>query len=109
MEVKKTPLESPGANARSDCHAWGAHPIYHALAGLAGIRPAAPGYSKVEVAPSPGGLSFVRARAPHPKGCVAVDLRFGGADASGTVTLPDGVEGVFRWNGTERQIGRAHV
>lgn len=100
----KTPLESPGANARSDCHAWGAHPIYHALAGLAGIRPAALDYSKIEVAPCPGGLSFVRARAPHPKGTVAVDLNFEGTGATGTVTLPEGVEGVFKWNGTERQL-----
>ena len=65
----KTPLESPGADARSDCHAWGAHPIYHALSGLAGIRPAAMGYSKVEIAPCPGDLSFIRARAPHPRIC----------------------------------------
>ena len=100
----KTPLESPGANARSDCHAWGAHPIYHALSGLAGIRPAAPGYSKVEIAPCPGGLSFIRARAPHPQGAVAVSLRFDGSDVAGTVTLPEDVEGVFRWNGTERPL-----
>ena len=100
----KTPLESPGANARSDCHAWGAHPIYHAIAGLAGIRPAALDYSKIEIAPCPGGLSFVRACAPHPKGKVAVDLRFFGAGAAGTVTLPDGVEGVFRWDGAERPL-----
>ena len=79
----------------------GAHPIYHALAGLAGIRPAALDYSKIEIAPCPGGLSFVRARAAHPKGKVAVDLHFEGAGAAGTVTLPEGVEGVFRWNGTE--------
>ena len=100
----KTPLESPGANARSDCHAWGAHPIYHALTGLAGIRPAALGYSKVEIAPSPGGLSFVRAHAPHPKGDIAVDLRFDGADAAGTVTLPEGIDGIFKWGGAERPL-----
>ena len=72
------------------------------ITGLAGIRPAALDYSKIEVAPCSGGLSFVRACAPHPKGKVAVDLRFEGTGAAGTVTLPEGVEGTFRWNGTER-------
>ena len=100
----KTPLESPGANARSDCHAWGAHPIYHALAGLAGIRPAALDYVKIEIAPCPGGLSFIKANAPHPKGPVAVDLHFEGAGAVGAVTLPEGVEGVFRWKDVEQSL-----
>ena len=100
----KTPLESPGANARSDCHAWGAHPIYHALSGLAGIRPAALDYSKVVVAPCPGGLSFIRAHAPHPQGEVVVDLRFDGTGVSGTVTLPHDVDGIFKWCGIERPL-----
>ena len=100
----KTPLESPGANARSDCHAWGAHPIYHALSGLAGIRPAALDYSKVVVAPCPGGLSFIRAHAPHPQGEIVVDLLFDGTDVSGTVTLPHGVGGIFKWGGREKPL-----
>ena len=100
----KTPLESPGANARSDCHAWGAHPIYHALSGLAGIRPAALDYSKVVVAPCPGGLSFIRAHAPHPQGEVVIDLRFDGTGVSGTVTLPHDVDGIFKWGGVERPL-----
>ncbi len=100
----KAPLESPGANARSDCHAWGAHPIYHVLSGIAGIRPAALGYSKVVVAPCPGGLSFVRARAPHPKGEIAVDLSFEGTGVAGSVTLPHDVDGTFRWKGAEKPL-----
>ena len=100
----KAPLESPGAKARSDCHAWGAHPIYHVLSGLAGIRPAALGYSKVVVAPCPGGLSFVRAQAPHPQGEIAVDLRFDGTGVAGTVTLPHGVDGTFKWRGAEKPL-----
>lgn len=100
----KTPLESPGAKARSDCHAWGAHPIYHALTGLAGIRPGASGYETVLVEPCPGGLSFIKATSPHPKGSVSVDLRFSGGDVAGSVTLPAGVRGVFRWKGEVRPL-----
>ena len=34
---------------RSDCHAWGAHPLYHMFASLLGIRPAAPGFRSVTI------------------------------------------------------------
>ena len=36
----KTMLEMPEPS-RSDCHAWAAHPVYHYLASILGIRPAA--------------------------------------------------------------------
>jgi hypothetical protein len=35
----KTTLESPEPS-RSDCHGWGAHPMYHYFATILGIRPA---------------------------------------------------------------------
>ena len=100
----KTPLESPG-NARSDCHAWGSHPIYHALTGLAGIRSGGVGFKSVEVRPSPGPLSFVRAKVPHPNGGdVSVDLRFEDGKAVGTVSLPEGLPGTFVWKGEARSL-----
>lgn len=95
----KTPLEAPGG-ARSDCHAWGAHPLYHLNAGVAGIRPDAPFFAKVRIAPQPGMLRCVQARTPHPGGgLVAVDLTFEGDRASGSVTLPGELTGTFVWNG----------
>ena len=100
----KTPMEAPGARGRSDCHAWGAHPLYHLQTGIAGIRPAANGFAKVLVAPQPGGLKFVKASMPTPKGNVSVDLRFDDGTARGTVTLPAGLPGTFRWKGVEKTL-----
>jgi hypothetical protein len=109
----KTPLEAPGLRARSDCHAWGSHPIYHLLTGVAGIKPAADGFAAVRIAPQPGGLKWLKASMPTPKGMVAVDLRFEDDRATGTITLPDGLPGTFAWKGLTRplqaglnQIGR---
>ena len=95
----KTPLEAPGVRARSDCHAWGSHPIYHLLVGVAGIRPASDGFGSVVVAPQPGGLKWIRASMPTPKGMVSVDLDFSGAGPTGVVTLPEGLPGEFVWKG----------
>ena len=83
--------------SRSDCHAWGAHPIWFMQTGLAGIKPAAPFFAKVRVAPCPGGLKSLKATHPHPKGWIEVDLKFDGDKATGTVVTP--VPGTFEFGG----------
>jgi hypothetical protein len=83
--------------SRSDCHAWGAHPIWFMQTGLAGIKPAAPFFEKVRVAPCPGGLKSLKATHPHPKGWIEVDLKFDGDKATGMVVTP--VSGVFEFGG----------
>lgn len=99
-----TPLEGPGRHARSDCHAWGSHPIYHLLTGVAGMRPASSGFSSLLVAPQPGGLKTVKASMPTPKGMASVDLRFDGGKASGTVNVPQGMPAKFVWAGAETEL-----
>ena len=87
---------------RSDCHAFGAHPLFHFHAGLAGVTPAAPRFAKIRVAPRPGHLRSIRARTPHPRGFVATEFAFApDGSVSGAVTLPETVMGVFVWNGKE--------
>ncbi len=100
----KTPLESPGERARSDCHAWGSHPIYHLLTGVAGITPAADGFAAVRVAPQPAGLKWIKAAMPTPRGMVSIDLRFEGGKASGTVVIPEGLPATFAWKGAEHPL-----
>ncbi len=101
--VKKgvtTVLECPEtekSSARSDCHAWGAHPIWFMQTGLAGIKSAAPFFAKVRVAPQPGHLKEIQATHPHPKGWIKVDLTFNGNTATGTIDTP--VEGSFEYGG----------
>ena len=101
----RTPLESPdgGKNgmldARSDCHAWGSHPLHHLHAGVLGLRPNEPFFRSVRIAPCPGGLRWIRAKTPTPAGIVESDLRFDGDSVRGTVSLPPGLSGVFVWKG----------
>ena len=97
----KTPLEAGGVWARSDCHAWGSHPIYHLHANVAGIRPSVDGFAAVRIAPQPGPLASYRAVTPTPKGEIVSDLRFAGGKVSGSVTVPDGLPAVFVWKGRE--------
>jgi hypothetical protein len=89
-----TTIERPDPS-RSDCHAWGAHPIYHLYASLLGIRPTTPGFKTVGVRPQLGGLPQLKARIPHPAGWIEAEIAMNGSKAKGSVTLPEGVTGVF--------------
>lgn len=89
---------------RSDSHAWSAHPNYHLLTIVAGVRPAAPGFGTVRIEPHLGALTRVRAAVAAPKGLVQVSyIRTGGA-LEADVTLPDGMRGTFLWNGHETSL-----
>ncbi len=87
---------------RSDCHAWSASPAWGFLSSVCGIRPASPGFRTVRMEPALGPLNRVRARMPHPDGNIAFSLerRKGGA-VSASIDLPDGLRGVFVWDGVE--------
>lgn len=97
---------------RSDCHAWGAHPMYHAFASFCGIRPASPGFAAVEIVPQPGPLDLLEARMVHPQGWIDVKLRRSGEDWHGHVStppclpsrlvLPGGDE--LRWDGGKQEV-----
>ncbi len=82
----KTTIEMPEPT-RSDCHAWGAHPLFHFYATLAGIRPVAPSFSKVEIKPQLGSLDWLEAKIPHPQG--EIYIRVDGETE--VVALPNGV------------------
>lgn len=99
----KTPIEHPEPS-RSDCHAWGAHPVFHLHATVAGIRPTAPGFAKVRIAPQPGTLTKIDTVLPHPRGRVKLQAVFAGERVEAQVTLPRGVTGEFVWRGKKRKL-----
>ncbi|WP_217594714.1 alpha-L-rhamnosidase C-terminal domain-containing protein [Cohnella sp. GbtcB17] len=86
---------------RSDCHGWGASPLYEFPAEILGITPAEPGFSRISVAPRPGSLRWASGTVPTKAGPVEVAWRIDDDDRfrlrihapSGIpvrVTLPDG-------------------
>jgi hypothetical protein len=95
----KTTREEPEPS-RSDCHGWGAHPIYHYFASVLGIRPDSFGFKTVVVAPQLGHLTHATGRLPHPRGFIEVNVQ---GDRV-TVALPAGVTGTLVWAGRETPI-----
>jgi len=88
----KTTLEQPEPS-RSDCHAWGAHPLYHHFATILGIRPATPGFGTVTIRPQLGPLGWAKGSMVHPRGKIDVDVKQDGGRLRGKLSLPAGVTG----------------
>jgi hypothetical protein len=102
LELGLTTVPETPEPTRSDSHAWSAHPNYGLLATVLGVRPAAPGFTKVRIAPHLGPLRRVAGRVPHPLGIIEVRLaRTDGNGLRGEVTLPPGLDGVLAWGGRE--------
>ncbi|WP_269542237.1 alpha-L-rhamnosidase C-terminal domain-containing protein [Cerasicoccus fimbriatus] len=78
--------------SRSDCHGWGAHPMFHSYASVAGVRPGAPGFAKIRVQPMPGPLENFRAEMPHPCGEIVVTGQRREGRMVVEVSAPAGVE-----------------
>lgn len=91
----KTTLEMPEPS-RSDCHGWGAHPIYHYFASILGIRPASPGFRTVSIEPQLGSLTHAKGKLPHPKGFINADLRIENGDLKGSIVLPEDITGTLK-------------
>lgn len=87
----KTTVESPEPS-RSDCHAWGAHPLFHYHASVLGVRPTEFGFDGISVMPQLGHLTSASGRIPHPKGEIVVSVERTEAGLTGTVELPEGVK-----------------
>ena len=89
--------------SRSDCHAWGAHPRFHAVAGILGIRPTAPGFSAVRIQPMLGPLEWARGTWPHPLGDISVSLHREDGEVHGRIELPPGLPGVLVRDGLPQE------
>lgn len=99
----KTTPESPEPS-RSDCHAWGAHPLYHYYASILGVRPASFGFETVQISPCLGDLSEASGVLPHPKGEIRVAYQRKDNGLTVRLTLPSCVSGVWIYQGTTRSI-----
>jgi hypothetical protein len=99
----RTPIES-SEPCRSDCHGWGAHPLFHAYATIAGIRPAAPGFARVHIAPLPGNLASLTVKFPWRDAAITLRLSFSGGRVTGGITLPAALSGEFMWRGKTQPL-----
>ena len=94
----KTCIEEPEPS-RSDCHAWGAHPVYHYRASILGIRPDSAGFKSVRIRPQLGMLEFAEGSLVHPEGLIKALFRKVHNGLEGEIELPGKLCGTLEVNG----------
>ena len=80
------------AYARSECHAWGSLALYELPGTILGVRPAAPGYEKIEIRPVSGYLKEAEGTVKTPKGMIYVKWTKEGDKLDITYQTPDSVK-----------------
>jgi len=88
-------------STRSDCHAWGAHPAYHFMSSVLGIRPDGFEFKKVIIEPMLGTLEFANGKMAHPLGEIKVSFSQTLTHVNAEIELPKGLTGKLKINGKE--------
>jgi hypothetical protein len=102
MGMSGTPEKRIEQDPRSEIHPWTAHPVHFYYSLVAGIRPAIPGFSTVNIAPQPGNLETIVANYPTKHGMITLDLQFDkNGRVTGSITLPKEIKGKFDWQGKQ--------
>ena len=76
----------------SYCHGWGAGPVMQLPAYVLGVRPVAPGWKEVEIAPQTAGLEWAEGTVPTPMGDISVKWRVVGGKPKLEYAVPAGVK-----------------
>lgn len=89
---------------RSDSHGWGAHPLFHSFASIAGIRPSSIGFETVTIRPMLGDWSHLEGHCVHPKGKITFSFTKGSETNTIEISLPKDVTGELHWNNSSFKL-----
>jgi len=93
----EVPLEWGEENQRSECHPWSTSPNVFLFKTVYGINPTSAGHKTVEIAPSFGELTSIKAVYPHPLGNIEMDMRKVDSRIEGTIITPKEMQCTFIW------------
>ncbi|BBI31579.1 family 78 glycoside hydrolase catalytic domain [Cohnella abietis] len=90
---------NPDMLTRSHCHAWSSAPAYFLGREVLGVRSLTTGWTEVEIAPVPSGLTWAKGSVPHPAGG-RIDVSWTTDESNQTMELnvsyPEGVVAQIR-------------
>lgn len=92
-------------------HGWGATPLRQLSTHVLGVRPLAPGSTRIEIAPLPCGLTWAKGVVPTAQGDVRVEWQQKRGTLHLTADIPHGCTAKVRLPGLEKTLsaGRHHL
>ena len=86
LDLRLTTIFEAPAMPRSDCHAWGALPLYEFTTRFLGVRPSAAGWEEILIEPKAFFIKEIQGKVHTPKGDVSVqcEIKDGILTLSGT-------------------------
>ena len=93
----KTVLEEPEPS-RSDCHAWGSHPLFHWYSTILGVRPAEFGCGRLIIKPQLGALEYAEGKIPFGDEFLSIRVEQHGESLAGTIVMPSHLAGTLDVN-----------
>ncbi|PKG21900.1 alpha-L-rhamnosidase-related protein [Niallia nealsonii] len=73
VDQKLTTWMEDTVSQRSDCHGWGAVPLYEFSSEILGVQPEVPGYGSIRIRPRTDHLTWAKGQVATPKGIVKVE------------------------------------
>ncbi len=99
-----TTLPETPEPTRSDCHAWGAHILYHYVTKFLGISPVQPGCTQITIAPQLHLFPRISGCVPLPQG--RIEVTFDTDTGTGVITIPENVKADFVYNTIHKRLKR---
>jgi hypothetical protein len=94
---------------RSDCHAWGALPLYEFGAEILGVQPMSSGYNKIKVHPKLGELKWAKGKVTTINGIVEVEWKVNDGRFSIEVNGPEKIPLILLLpDGSNKYFDSAH-
>lgn len=97
LDLDCTTCPETPKQARSDCHAWSALPMYEMIHTIAGIAPDGIGWERVNITPHMMDLDEVHGSAVTPYGNIVFRYEMADGIWYYNLGIPDGIHAVFRF------------
>ncbi|NJK87395.1 MAG: hypothetical protein HC906_16845 [Bacteroidales bacterium] len=100
----EVPLEWGEENQRSECHPWSSAPNTFFFRTICGIQPLSAGHKTVNIQPSLGSLTYLKAVYPHNLGNLELELKKYKSGIEAEINVPAEMKAWFLWDNQKIEL-----
>lgn len=104
LKLNLTTIPETPVNPRSECHAWGALPLYEFTRKFLGVNPLVPGWEKIVIEPKCFFVNDAKGEVITPKGIVQVEWKNENGELKISGKVPDNIPFVLKLPGNKEYM-----